>query len=440
MSLAPDILYNPQLCLEKINIANCSDRQILIDENTTLISFTFPAPQILGIFRKVEDILSDFTLDQNVVNFHFLKSTADCISKIGTDAYVRDLVSYKARVHQARKKKVKPPSALPPPPPPNEEDVFHLDTRSQSVVLQAMTLLNGLLKKNFSCTPADMKALQLSDLKLRAIYEQVQDESKTNNKFIIINQILFKKTKFDSHIFCSPQILCKEIVFSCHNKSGFHFKIPQLTSLLKPLIFHPDLDAFIKHTVQTCFICTISQQKRIRNLVGARRSNFYTPSQCLVIDSAYLPRSAHGYSKALIIIDSCTGYTIVYPSTSLQADAVKKHLQMYICSHPIPAEIKVDMGTEFRKGLDSFLAKYNIALNASKAYSKGSTSNAESAIRLVKSALRQLCLSHTANWQNCYLYLSKASIQQDFMGQVHPVPTFILVLTVMQTIFNWMAF
>ena len=42
--------------------------------------------------------------------------------------------------------------------------------------------------------------------------------------------------------------------------------------------------------------------------------------------------------------------------------------------------------------------------------------------------------------QNCYLYLSKASIQQDFMGQVHLVPTFILVLTAMQTIFNWMAF
>ena len=71
---------------------------------------------------------------------------------------------------------------------------------------------------------------------------------------------------------------------------------------------------------------------------------------------------------------------------------------MYICSHPIPAEIKVDLGSEFLQGLDSFLAKYNISLSASKAYSKGSSSNAESAIRLVKSALRQLCLTHTANW------------------------------------------
>ena len=71
---------------------------------------------------------------------------------------------------------------------------------------------------------------------------------------------------------------------------------------------------------------------------------------------------------------------------------------MYLCSHPIPSEIKSDLGSEFRKGLDIFLAKFNISLSASKPYSKGSSSNAESAIRLVKSALRQLCLTHTANW------------------------------------------
>jgi hypothetical protein len=56
------------------------------------------------------------------------------------------------------------------------------------------------------------------------------------------------------------------------------------------------------------------------------------------------------------------------------------------------------MGSEFMKDLDSFLAKFNISLNASKPYSKGSSSNSESAIRLVKAALRQLCLTHTHNW------------------------------------------
>ena len=153
----------------------------------------------MGIFRQVNDIMSDFALDRNVLNFHFIKSTADCIAKLGTAAYVRDLTSFKARTTRQTKKSKMNPST-----PPVEEDIFQLEGRSKTVVLQAMTLLNGLLKKNFSCSPRDMKELQLSDLKLRDLYLQAQDKSRINNKFIMINQILFKATKFDSDIFCVP--------------------------------------------------------------------------------------------------------------------------------------------------------------------------------------------------------------------------------------------
>ena len=116
------------------------------------------------------------------------------------------------------------------------------------------------------------------------------------------------------------------------------------------------------------------------------------------MDSMICPRSQHGHTSALIIVDSCTGYVICYPSTNLQASSVRKHLLTYLSSHPIPEEIKCDFGSEFRKDLDTFLAKYGTKLNASKPFSKGSSSNAESAIKLSKGGLRQLCLSHTSNW------------------------------------------
>ena len=203
LAIAPDVSYNPQLCLPKISIANCADQQMDIPASTVLFSFTFPAPQIMGIFRQVDDIMSDFALDRNVLNFHFIKSTADCISKLGTAAYVRDLTSFKARTtRQAKKNMVKKPSAPPlAPAPPEDDDIFQLEGRSQNVVLQAMTLLNCLLKKNFSCSPRDMKELQMSDLKLRDLYLQAQYKSRINNKCIIINQILFKATKFNPIFF-----------------------------------------------------------------------------------------------------------------------------------------------------------------------------------------------------------------------------------------------
>ena len=89
---------------------------------------------------------------------------------------------------------------------------------------------------------------------------------------------------------------------------------------------------------------------------------------------------------------------MVYPSQNLLASSVRKHLLTYLSSHLIPQEIKADFGSEFQQQLDTFLATYGIQLSSSKPYSKGSTAQAESVIRLIIDALRQLCLSHTSNW------------------------------------------
>ena len=87
------------------------------------------------------------------------------------------------------------------------------------------------------------------------------------------------------------------------------------------------------------------------------------------------------------MVDACTGYIIVYPSQNLLAVTVRKHLLTYLSSHLILQKIKADFGSEFQQELDVFLARYNIQLTSSKPYSKGSTVQAESVIRLVKDAL-----------------------------------------------------
>ena len=82
----------------------------------------------------------------------------------------------------------------------------------------------------------------------------------------------------------------------------------------------------------------------------------------------------------------------------------------------LPQEVKSDFGGEFQKELDKFLAKYGIQLTASKPLAKGSTSQAESVIRLVKASLRQLCLSHTANWPELLPLLINGINQQSLYG------------------------
>ena len=197
---------------------------------------------------------------------------------------------------------------------------------------------------------------------------------------------------------------------------GSIFRKHQLFPLLKPLIYHPDLEDMIMKIVNKCLICTIAAPKRVRTLVGVQRSNYYAPSQCLVVDSCYLPKSQYGFSKALIMVNACAGYIIVYPSQNLLAVTVRKHLLTYLSSHLIPQEIKADFGSEFQQELDVFLARYNIELTSSKPYSKGSTAQAESVIRLVKDALRQLCLSHISNWPQLVPILVQGLNTQSLYG------------------------
>ena len=89
---------------------------------------------------------------------------------------------------------------------------------------------------------------------------------------------------------------------------------------------------------------------------------------------------------------------------------------MYLCSHPPPQTVKIDFGGEFQKDLEGFFANYGIQLDASMPYSKGSTSAAESAINVVKGALRQLCLAHTATWPQLLPTLMQAINSQGLYG------------------------
>ena len=60
--------------------------------------------------------------------------------------------------------------------------------------------------------------------------------------------------------------------------------------------------------------------------------------------------------------------------------------------------MKADHGNEYSQRLEDFLATYNIGLESSTPYHKGSTSQAESSIHLAKSALRAICLADSSNW------------------------------------------
>ena len=144
-------------------------------------------------------------MDRNIINFNFLKNTAQCISKLGCQGYIKDLTSY--RTQAKRKPKNKESKEEP-------QSIFDLEGRNKNMVLQTTTLLNSLLKQNFTSKPGEILQLQLSDLRICKIFDLVE-QGKTK-QFVFMNNILYKKTG-DSLVLVLPELLGNQIIFQCHN-------------------------------------------------------------------------------------------------------------------------------------------------------------------------------------------------------------------------------
>ena len=91
VTLAPDLHFAPQLCVGAVNLANCSDDIFELYPNSQILTLTFSIEQILGIKRDLNSILENQQMDRNIINFNFLKNTAQCISKIGCQGYIKEL-------------------------------------------------------------------------------------------------------------------------------------------------------------------------------------------------------------------------------------------------------------------------------------------------------------------------------------------------------------
>ena len=111
------------------------------------------------------------------------------------------------------------------------------------------------------------------------------------------------------------------------------------------------------------------------------------------MDSAYCPVDSKGFSKCLIIVDQATNKITAYPSKDLLATTVQKQLYTYMITVDVPSFICTDLGTELKKGLDEQLAEIGSSLESVSPTIKGTTSQAECSIRLLKRALVKLSTS-----------------------------------------------
>ena len=419
LMIAPHLLQDPSLHINGLSLYNMSTEENTVKKGTFLFSITFEnIKSLLAVPVQPDKILRKASLHQNVLNFSFLDVLTKLLSKVGQQRLKEeklDEVRYPTRVFDQnhalqeniqvstasvavvkgpqRKRKRKDV--------PNTID--NLDKNQEQRALNSVFLLQSLIKKDFGLKKGDIREMQLHDLTLAAEITRLEKTDDNHhglrdNKFKLINGILYRMSPSDQLVLCVPPIVAESIATQLHNSNLFHYPADQLYDILVKLFYTTDLGPITKKIVQTCSVCILGRPRAVRKITGSRRTTVYLPGQCLCIDSCFLPKSSSGHTKLLILVDCCTSRISAYPSKSLTAAVAKAHIVNHILATGSPQVICSDHGSEFRKDLKDELAKINIQLQATTPYFKGTTAVAELSVKLIKRAMKKICLYDSRNW------------------------------------------
>ena len=265
---------------------------------------------MLAVPVQPDKILRKASLHQNVLNFSFLDVLTKLLSKVGQQRLKEekiDEVQYQTRVldntinkhafqeniqvstasaaivkSPLRKRKRKNV----------QNTIDKLDKNQEQRALNSVFLLQSLIKKDFGLKKEDIRAMQLHDLTLAAEITRLgkpddNHQDLKDNKFKLINGILYRMSPSDQLVLCVPPIVAESIATQLHHSNLFHYPAEQLYDILVKLFYTSNLGPITKKIVQTCSVCILGRPRAVRKITGSKRTTVYLPGQCLCIDSCF---------------------------------------------------------------------------------------------------------------------------------------------------------
>jgi hypothetical protein len=163
-------------------------------------------------------------------------------------------------------------------------------------------------------------------------------------------------------------------------------------------VYTPKMQDIVNYVILQCQKMPGKMPRKIVSIVGSQRSEVYRPGQAIMADSAFLPHDKFGMSKALILTDVCTSFSMIFPSADLKVQTIIKHIKNLLCCHTSPQCFISDFGNEFSIQLTEKLAELNISHKAGSPFNHNSSGQIESTVKIVKSALQCIVLSNLTDW------------------------------------------
>ena len=209
--------------------------------------------------------------------------------------------------------------------------------------------INALKYKWSSELENDLKnihKLQREDTRVNKIIQTLEENTKQTSRFSINKGILCQKSQEGERIYLPAKIL-KRLIWECHMAYG-HTGADKNHRIIKEYFYYPRLAKIIRQTLSTCDSCQ-------RNKISTKSVSFILesvqpekPLELLSVDFfGPLVKTKYGYEYILVVMDTFTKYTKLYPMRKATSQAAIRKIDDFIKNIGKPQKILADRGTQF---------------------------------------------------------------------------------------------
>lgn len=210
----------------------------------------------------------------------------------------------------------------------------HVDALSRNAV---MTIIeDGIL--------ARVKAAQADDSELRMIIETLK--LKPDNKYTLMGGVLYKFVE-GRDVLVVPNRMQNEVIQAVHHRG--HLSVKRTEDAIRKEYFMPDLKKKVEKLIANCIPCILANRKQ-----GKQEGELHplpkgdVPLHTYHIDHVGpLESTSKKYNHILVVIDSFTKFTWLYPTKSTTSQEAIKKLESQQQIFGNPACIVSDRGTAF---------------------------------------------------------------------------------------------
>ena len=192
----------------------------------------------------------------------------------------------------------------------------------------------------------NIQILQREDMRVNRIIQTLEKDTKQASRFSINKGILCQKSIEGERIYLPIKTL-KKLIWECHVAYG-HTGADKNYKIIKEHFYYPRLAKIIRQILSTCDSCQ-------RNKITTKSSSFILesvqpgePLELLSIDFfGPLVKTKYGYEYILVVMDTFTKYTKLYPLRKATSKATIRKIDDFIKNIGKPQKILTDQGTQF---------------------------------------------------------------------------------------------